>query len=737
MDSLSAVDQLVRDRDVLRRPHAQVWPRVRSHGPALIQRWAEATIALSQVNAGPACIIAFWHAAGETDLALLLSDGEAAAELCRRAGAKAALACLEAVPAAIRLTGRSAVELAAWWQGLQRLAEAAPALVRGVAQRTGVLLAGGSGQDFADFVAAGLKATARDPARRAAFFALQEPMALALLERHAEAQRFGACERMLGAFAAGLWGGTPRIAANPGAAQRTAIASGATIFPAVYAGVAAHLAREHYRAACAHAQAHLAVPARALSLGQLRPLQVALVGLIEDARVETLAIRRHPGLRRLWAQFHQARPGGALTCTTLMARLARALLDPDYADGDGFVQKGVASFQGASARIDDPGISRSLGGLLGNDLGQMRLQFDAASFLVEPAYRDDNMHLWALPDTPDGLLGITVDAARPNPGEGGGNGPGDEIQGPRAREAGLDRGAVLATYPEWDRAGGVERPDWTVVRDTVPLLRRPGPVWAGDAALRAQLARLVRSSVVGPPIRGGRREDGEEIDLDAAIDAAVARRQAVPPDDRLYRTRRRRVRSLSTLVILDVSQSTAARDVAQGGLTVLEAERLAVAALASALDARGDVFALRAFASAGREDVRLTRIKDFAEPMGPVVDARLAGLAPGLSTRLGAALRHAGAELQPLCTTRKLVLVLTDGEPSDIDVADPLELVEDARRAVSALNRRGIDVFGLVIDPQGAGAGAAIFGRHNTMAVRRLEDLPSRLAAVYFRLSQR
>ena len=149
------------------------------------------------------------------------------------------------------------------------------------------------------------------------------------------------------------------------------------------------------------------------------------------------------------------------------------------------------------------------------------------------------------------------------------------------------------------------------------------------------------------------------------------------------------------------------------------------------------VFALRAFASSGREDVRLTRLKDFDEPMGAAVTSRLAGLSPGLSTRLGAALRHAGAELAPLRTTRKLILVLTDGEPSDIDVARPQELVEDARRAVLGLRRRGIDVFGIVMDPDGAGSGSTIFGRHNTMTVRRLEELPARLAGVYFRLAQR
>ena len=81
--------------------------------------------------------------------------------------------------------------------------------------------------------------------------------------------------------------------------------------------------------------------------------------------------------------------------------------------------------------------------------------------------------------------------------------------------------------------------------------------------------------------------------------------------------------------------------------------------------------------------------------------------------------------------------MLTDGEPSDIDVTQPQELVEDARRAVLGLRSLGIDVYGIVMDPEDAGSGATIFGRHNTMAVRRLDELPAKLAGVYFRLAQR
>lgn len=198
----------------------------------------------------------------------------------------------------------------------------------------------------------------------------------------------------------------------------------------------------------------------------------------------------------------------------------------------------------------------------------------------------------------------------------------------------------------------------------------------------------------------------------------------------------RQNRNLAVLILVDTSELTRDRTGGENA-SVLDVERVAVAALCEALCRRGDPFALRAFASAGRDDVRITRIKDFDEPYEAAAMSRLAGLAPGLSTRLGAALRHAGAEIARVHSHRKLVLILTDGEPSDLDVADPLDLVEDARRAALALRAGGIDVYGVTLDPGGFGSGSAVFGRSYNMPVRRLADLPSRLADLYFRLARR
>ena len=221
------------------------------------------------------------------------------------------------------------------------------------------------------------------------------------------------------------------------------------------------------------------------------------------------------------------------------------------------------------------------------------------------------------------------------------------------------------------------------------------------------------------------QHEGHDLDIDAVLDAGIALRTGCEPDLRIFRSSRSVYRDLAALLLIDISESM--RDRLASGVTILDVERLAVAVLAEAMDRLGDPFSLLAFASDGREDVKMTTVKYFDESYDRACMARLAGLRAGLSTRLGAALRHAGHVIGQTNSGRKLVIVLTDGEPSDIDVTDPLDLVEDARRAAIGLHGAGIDAYGVVLGKPGIQAASRIFGRGNTMMVHRIEDLPGRL----------
>ncbi|MGH8801958.1 MAG: nitric oxide reductase activation protein NorD, partial [Casimicrobiaceae bacterium] len=206
------------------------------------------------------------------------------------------------------------------------------------------------------------------------------------------------------------------------------------------------------------------------------------------------------------------------------------------------------------------------------------------------------------------------------------------------------------------------------------------------------------------------------------------------PESKVYARLERRYRDLAVLLLLDVSQST--NDIVRGtDKSVLELEREATALLAHAMTGLGDPFAIHAFCSDTRADVRYYRVKDFDAPYDSTARRRLAGLAGRYSTRMGAALRHAARELATRRSYRRLLLMVSDGEPSDVDVADRRYLVEDARHAVLAMAHVGIDVFCVGLDAGGDGYLTRIFGQRNVLQLDRVERLPEKLPMLYFRLT--
>ena len=308
-------------------------------------------------------------------------------------------------------------------------------------------------------------------------------------------------------------------------------------------------------------------------------------------------------------------------------------------------------FIAAQSRIDDPAISREIGMLLGNDLGQMRVQFNVKTYVVEPVYRDDGLGLWDFGENCPavGRSGGAADRGCQNRTAGEADDATSEKEDERAEFGGArpvapdQRGMVIAKYPEWDSAHGIERPEWTIVREVAPRLGEPRLIEeALDRAhvLRSRIGRLIRGVRIGRKIRLNRQHEGHDLDIDAVLDAGIALRTGREPDPRVFRSSTSVYRDLSALLLIDVSEST--RDRLASGATILDVERLAVSILAEAMGKLGDPFSLLAFASDGREDVKMTSVKSFDEPYDRSCKARLAGLTSGLSTRLGAALRHAG-----------------------------------------------------------------------------------------------
>ena len=608
----------------------------------------------------------------------------------------------------------------------------------------------------------GARAHATDFAAQQRYFSLESPEALAILQQERKGTLFADVHRRLAMYLRALWGRDfwLRPTASEDDARRPFIADFTIHLPDAVDDSPEAGGTDLFRAMAAHAAAHLAHTREAIPAQGLTLLQMAAIGVVEDARVELLAAREFPGLADLWRRFHRTGGGDDGRMGSLLDRAARVLADPGHADAHPAIARLRRHWTESALATDSNRVSWDLGVALAHDLARAGPAFHPREDRATVPYRDDNRYLWEFDEAAafahaapwqDRQVRRRVSLME-FVNETEVEGAGDDAQEiwtlatelfpyeDDGRSYNEREGKVAAAdpvrYPEWDYQLRMERPDWCTV-----LERRatPGDAAAIDAIVAAQkplLARLRRLIEALQPEgvqRLRRQEEGDDLDLEAAVRAAVDLRLGTAPDTRVHRRSVRRVRDIAVLLLLDLSQSTNER-VRSRETTVLELTREAAALLAEAMAKLGDPFAIHGFASNGRHEVGYRRFKDFDEDHGPAAKARLAGMGGELSTRMGAALRHAGSLLARRPQKRKLLVVLTDGAPSDVDVRDPQYLRADARKAVEDLARAGVATYCISLDPGADDYVARIFGANRYAVVDRAEQLPERLPALYLGL---
>lgn len=523
---------------------------------------------------------------------------------------------------------------------------------------------------------------------------------------------------------------------------------------------------EAARAAAAHAGAHHVFGGRPFPADGLKARQRVLIELFEDARVEALAVKHFPGLSRLWRSQLPAPDDTALDFDNLVARLAQALLDPNYHDTDDWVSKGQRCFFAESHRWSDPALAYELGMLLASDLGQMRIAMnEGRSFSLAP-YRDDNAHLWredrALAESDadsagldrvgsrsarlreDGtgmVLGI-ADATRGADGDGFSLETVSQDAPLEYREEDArDEARAASCYPEWDYRIQCLKSEWVTVLeesaaggdDTVVT-----HTLQTNRAVVDELHRQIGAVRYESHRRLRRQLEGDELDPDGLIGNAIDLRSHRTPDQRIYvRHHVHSEQELAALVLLDLSASTNDSVSGDPGRSVLDVTRDAAIVLSDALSRLGHHFAIHGFNSDGRHALHYRRLVDFDEPFGREQRGRFDGICGEYSTRMGAAIRHATACLTAQPAEHRLLLVITDGEPSDIDVYDRRLLVEDARHAVFATSGTGVVPFCLSLDARADEYVAHIFGPARYTVLEQVADLPQRLPSIYFRLARR
>ena len=481
---------------------------------------------------------------------------------------------------------------------------------------------------------------------------------------------------------------------------------------------------DRYRAALAHIAAHRRWTS-AIFADNFSPFQRMATEFLEDSRVEYLAMREYPGLRRIFMALHPAPAEDACDpekesgVRHRLAMLSRAILDLRHPYKNPHVIEFAQRFNALmqQGEMSTPEIAD----LAVSFVAKTRRQSDQLAKIhfkdTVVSYRDDNRQMWKFIEEGD-----EEDAFdEPRKIE-----PGEEIKGLPPRH-----------YHEWDYLNQSYRPDWVSVYEA---LHPPGSaadidrLLAKHAALAKRLKKLFDLLKPQDKVRIRYQEEGSELDLDVALRSLIDYKSGAAPDPRINMSHQTNGRNIAVMLLLDLSESLDEK-VAGCDQTILELSREAVSLLAWAIEKLGDPFAIAGFNSNTRHDVRYLHIKGYSERWGDEVKGRLAAMEAGYSTRMGAAMRHAAHYLGKQQADKKLLLVLTDGEPADIDSKDGRVLIEDARQAVKELDRQGIYSYCINLDPKADEYVKDIFGKQYTI-VDNVAQLPAKLPELFISLTK-
>ena len=285
-------------------------------------------------------------------------------------------------------------------------------------------------------------------------------------------------------------------------------------------------------------------------------------------------------------------------------------------------------------------------------------------------------------------------------------------------------------YPEWDDYGHRMREHGATV--SCAPAESGDAAWADDVLREhAPLVREVRDRFA--PLRAHRQRlrrqrSGDELDLEACVTALVDRRMGRVPSERLYQVVRPARHTVAIALLVDASGSTATR--LADGRTVLDVERMTLLLASEALASLGDPYAMLAFSGVGRHGVRVRTIKGFAEHDAAAVRRRIAALAPQDNTRLGAALRHATAVLNAQPAQRRVLVLLSDGQPNDVELYQGPYAIEDSRRALHEARAEGVVTFCLTVEQEEREYLPHLFGTTGYRVLSRPAQLPEALLGV-------
>ncbi len=287
------------------------------------------------------------------------------------------------------------------------------------------------------------------------------------------------------------------------------------------------------------------------------------------------------------------------------------------------------------------------------------------------------------------------------------------------------------TYPEWNFRTQSNLPDHC--RVLTGVLEEAVDREVLDQATRRRIRRVRRQFEALRPRREWLRGqlDGSELDMDAVVRAHCDRTAMGQNSEGQYMAAVPHARDLAVSILVDTSLST---DAWVQDRRVIDIEKEALLVLALGLASCGDDYCIQSFTSRRRRQVWVHTVKFFEEPMSEMVRRRIAALQPGQYTRMGTAIRHSADQLKRRPNRHRLLLVLSDGKPSDNDYYEGRYAVEDTRRAILDARRAGLSVFGITIDEEAQQYIAQLFGPGGYAMVHKPEHLSQALPGIYRQL---
>jgi len=586
-------------------------------------------------------------------------------------------------------------------------------------------------EGFKNWIEYGINYYNNHPSRQIDYFCMQSPDAHAVMQRERHGTLMVDNERKLDQYMRGLWDDHDYLV--PYSLAFDELRKPMPYFddlgirlPDVYDDFEDVKGIDRYRATLAHMAAHRKWSQK-MVVDNWSPFQRRAVETFEDSRVDYLACKQYPGLKKLFLALHPIPDESALQLenTSLinlrLAMISRAILDPDYQYENEDIREFVGRFfaemeKGESTSKDVAMIALSY-------IGRTRTQADALPKIyfenTEVSYRDDNRHLWIYIEQGDDEETTF-----------------EHLDQKQKKEEQID-GLPPRHYHEWDYNTNHYRPDWVSVYEALHPRGNASFIdnlLAKHSALSKRLKALLDMLKPQDKVRIRYQEEGSELDLDVAIRSLIDFKGGSAPDPRINMSHKTDGRDVAVMLLLDLSQSL--NEKAEGcNQTILELSQEAVSLLAWAVEQVGDKFSIAGFHSNTRHDVRYYHIKGYNEPWDSEVKSRLAAMEASFSTRMGGAMRHAGHYLKAQQADKKLMLILTDGEPSDIDVDDDQLLIQDTKQAVKELAQDGIYSYCITLDPKADEYVTDIFGKQYTV-IDHVDRLPEKLPELFISLTK-